>query len=96
MEETLRRHDVKVRLAPVIVHNRLGSAPAHVARLLVAPDTSTIRRRIDEHAETFRRAYPTRGRAVTRWLKAPAGPMAGILLVREAPARPTSRRVRTR
>ena len=96
VEETLRRHDVKARLAPEIVHDRLGQRPAHVARLLVAPDTSTIRRRIEDHAETFRRAYPTRGREVTRWLKAPAGPMAGILLVREARARPTSRRVRTR
>jgi transcriptional regulator with XRE-family HTH domain len=95
VEETLRRHDVKVRLAPVIVYERLGVRPTRVARLLIAPDTSTIRRRIEDHAETFRRAYPARGREVTRWLKGPAGPMAGILLLREAAARPARRRVRT-
>jgi transcriptional regulator with XRE-family HTH domain len=60
VEETLRRHDVKVRLAPHIAFDRLGERPAEVARLLVLPDTSTTRRRLQVHATTFGRAYPLR------------------------------------
>jgi hypothetical protein len=82
VEETLRRHDTKVRLAPHIAFERLGERPAHVARLLVLPDTSVTRRRLAGHEVTFRRAYPARGRSVTRWLAAPDGPLAGILLLR--------------
>ncbi len=82
VEDTLRRHDVKVRLAPHIVFDRLGERPSRVARLLVLPDTSTTRRRLAEHESTFRRAYPIRGRAVTRWLARPNGVLAGILLER--------------
>ena len=88
VEETLRRHDVKVRVAHGVVRDRVGVAPLVIARLLVVPDTSTIRRRIDEHAETFRRVYPSRGHAVNRWLRAPEGPMAGILFLREVRDRP--------
>ena len=84
VEETLRRHDVKVRLGPQIAFERLGERPLQVARLLVLPDTSTSRRRLAEHDTTFRQAYPTRGRAVWRWLAAPDGPLAGILLLRGA------------
>ena len=81
VEETLRRHDVKVRLAPAIVYERLGERPVAVGRLLVAPDASTTRRRIADHAETFIRAYPLRGRAVSQWLAHPRDAMAGVLLL---------------
>jgi transcriptional regulator with XRE-family HTH domain len=81
VEETLRRHDVKVRLGSWIVRNRVGETPSVVGRLLVAPDTSTVRRRIADHAETFARTYPTRGRDVRRWLADPRGPFAGLLLL---------------
>ncbi|HYO44219.1 MAG TPA: XRE family transcriptional regulator [Candidatus Limnocylindrales bacterium] len=92
VEETLRRHDVKVRLAPHIAFERLGERPAHVARLLVLPDTSVTRRRIAEHDATFRHAYPARGRSVSRWLAAPDGPLAGILLLRSQTGGPGRRR----
>ena len=85
VEETLRRHDVKVRLVPAVLHERIGERPALVARLLVLPESSTSRDRIAAHAETFARVYPLRGRPVRAWLRRPSGPMAGILLVREAP-----------
>jgi hypothetical protein len=81
VEETLRRHDVKSRLAPTIVYERLGERPAAVGRLLVTPDTSTTRRRIADHGGTFARAYPLRGRAVSRWLADPRDAMAGVLLL---------------
>lgn len=82
VEETLRRHDVKVRLAARVVADRLGVRPVAVARLLVLPATSTARRRIARHAETFASAYPARGRALAAWLRDPAGPIAGVLFER--------------
>jgi hypothetical protein len=81
VEETLRRHDTKTRLAPAVVFERLGERPARVGRLLVLPEASAARRRVDEHRATFGRAYPHRGRDVARWLAHPDGPMAGILFV---------------
>ena len=68
-------------LAPAIVFERLGERPVAVGRLLVAPDTSTTRRQIAEHGETLARAYPLRGRAVSRWLAHPRDAMAGVLLL---------------
>ncbi len=82
VEDTLRRHDVKARLAPHIVFERLGERPAQVGRLLVLPDTSTTRRRLAEHEVTFDRAYPARGRTVSRWLAHPEGALAGVMLIR--------------
>lgn len=79
VEETLRRHDAKARLAAKVVRDRLGVTPAVVARLLVLPDASTARRRLAEHAETFARAYPRRGRVVGAWLRSPRGPFSGLL-----------------
>jgi transcriptional regulator with XRE-family HTH domain len=81
VEETLRKHDAKVRLAPAILHERMGERPTRVARLLVLPDTSTTRRRLAVHDATFTAAYPTRGRPIARWLRRPDGAMAGVLLI---------------
>jgi len=97
VEETLRRHDVKVRLAPNLVFDRLGVRPSATARLLVLPATAAARRRIERHAGTFGATYPARGRDVVAWLRLPAGPLAGILF--EPPPGTTRtvlrRRVRT-
>lgn len=71
VEETLRRHDVKVRLAPGIVLARFGWRAASVARLLVLPETSTARRQVARHAALFHRAYPARNRAVRAFLRDP-------------------------
>jgi transcriptional regulator with XRE-family HTH domain len=96
VEETLRRHDVKVRLAPKVIRDRLGVQPAATARLLVLPSTSMARRRLAEHAATFALAYPARGRGVRSWLRDPVGPLAGILFepVPESARAALRRRVR--
>lgn len=91
VEETLRRHDVKTRLAPHIAFERVGQRPTTVARLLVVPDDATTRRRIEAHAETFARAYPMRGKAVLSWLRRPIGPMAGIMFLPPVRDRQSSR-----
>jgi transcriptional regulator with XRE-family HTH domain len=81
VEETLRRHDVKVRLAARVARDRVGWDAVDVDRLLAFPPSRTVRRHLDRVARVFGRAYPARGWAVRRWLRAPSGPLAGILFV---------------
>jgi hypothetical protein len=81
IEETLRRHDVKVRLAPSIARERFGWDVIAVARVLVLPDDRTIRRQVERHDAILRRAYPLRGIELNRWLQAPSGPASGLLFL---------------
>jgi transcriptional regulator with XRE-family HTH domain len=97
VEATLRRHDVKVRLAAGVVRERFGWQPARVARLLVLPDGSTPRRQVARHDAAMRSAYPLRGRALRLWLAGPTGSVAGLAYMSftntdRAGQRPTSRR----
>jgi hypothetical protein len=98
-EETLRRHDVKVRLAPRLCRDRFGAAPASVGRLLVLADSSANRSRVARLGPLLDGVYPARGRAVRAWLARPAGSLGGVLFLQSAPGggekiRP--RRVRVR
>lgn len=79
VEETLRRHDAKVRLAGRVARDRFGWDARSVSRFLAVRDTRTARRRIDRHDAVFSRAYPIRGWATRTWLHAPSG-AAGLLL----------------
>ena len=72
IEDTLRRHDAKTRLAAKIARGRFGWAASNVARLLVLPDERTPRRRIQVHETLFTRTYPLRGWALRRWLAGPS------------------------
>src|SRR5947207_14762800 len=81
IEETLRRHDLKVRLAPAIARERFGWDAAAVARILVLPDDRTIRRQVERHDAILRRAYPLRGIELKRWLEAPPGPVSGLMFL---------------
>jgi transcriptional regulator with XRE-family HTH domain len=95
VEETLRRHDAKTRLAGRIGAERFGWQPRNVARLLTFPDRSTARRRVERDAAVLDRAYPIRGRAVRDWIRAPTGaPSCLAFLAVEKPARAGPRRVR--
>jgi transcriptional regulator with XRE-family HTH domain len=80
-EEIIRKLDEKVRLAPKVAAERLGWGVQHVAWMLVLPRSSTVRRRLDRHAAIFERVFPTRGRELRGWLRAPLGPVAGVLFV---------------
>jgi transcriptional regulator with XRE-family HTH domain len=77
VEETLRRHDVKVRLAVRVARTRFEWEPAVVGRLLVLPDDRTPRRHVERHDVLFSRAYPMRGSALRRWLATPVGSPIG-------------------
>jgi transcriptional regulator with XRE-family HTH domain len=75
--------DRKARLAIDIARDR-GWDVRTVSRLLVLPDDRTARRRVEQHASTFRAALPARTVEVRRWLRAPAGRLAGILFLPDA------------
>jgi transcriptional regulator with XRE-family HTH domain len=96
IEETLRRHDAKTRLAPKIASDRFGWLANAVACLLVLPDERTPRRHVERHAQLFSGSYPMRGWELRRWLAAPGaetpagsrggptarrGPTGGILFL---------------
>jgi len=71
VEETLRVHDAKLRLAPRIAAERFGWHATATARLLVLPDLSTARRRVARHRAVLAGAYPLRGHVIRAWLLAP-------------------------
>jgi transcriptional regulator with XRE-family HTH domain len=62
--------DRKVRHASRVAADR-GWKARSVARLLVIAGGSTVWRRLDEHRATFEAAFPVRGHAVRRWIRAP-------------------------
>jgi len=82
--------DRKARLAVRIASDR-GWPAAAAGRLLVLPADRTARRRVDQHAEIFRAAFPARRSQVTSWLADPRGAaFSGLLFVsgaRQASAR---------
>ena len=86
--------DRKVRLAPELAKSR-GWRVRTVGRLLVLPEGTTARRRVDSHAATFDNAFPSRNVEVNRWLRAPSGLFSGLLFL--PPTRePGTRQVRRR
>jgi transcriptional regulator with XRE-family HTH domain len=62
--------DRKARLAPQIAEQR-GWTCRGVARFLVVRDGTTVRRRIAEHGDTFRAAFPTSTRGSLEWIREP-------------------------
>jgi hypothetical protein len=82
LEGTIRKLDEKARLVRErICEERLGWRPSIIGRVLVLPDTDTARRAVRRHAPVLEAAFPDRGPTVRGWLRAPAGPLSGILFV---------------
>jgi transcriptional regulator with XRE-family HTH domain len=79
----LQTLDRKVRLARGLAEER-GWHVTTVARLLVLPEASTARRRVEDHDATFRNAFPARNVEVNRWLRAPSGPLSGLIFLSSA------------
>lgn len=78
LEETLRRLDVKVRLAPEVCRKVFGFTPAAIGAALIFPDATTVRRVARRRESTLSVAVPARGRDIRRWLREPRGPMRGL------------------
>jgi transcriptional regulator with XRE-family HTH domain len=94
IEETLRRLDVKSRLAPGIVFDRFGWRPAATGTLLVILDVTTARRRVARFDEVLAAALPHRGRAVRQWLRRPDGRLRGLMFLSATNGRSTRPRNR--
>jgi hypothetical protein len=92
-EQTLRKHDEKVRLAPAIVREREGWVPRVVGRVLVLPDTRTSRRRLERARAALVSSYPLGQRDVRAWLRRPVESMGGVLLLPDTSERSTRRSV---
>lgn len=80
-EEVARRIDVKVRLAPMVAHERFGWGPLTVARLVVMAEERSNRRAVERHAAWFAMTFPDRNVKVRRWLKSPHGGLSGLLFL---------------
>ena len=94
MQAMLTGIDRKGRLAREIALER-GWKVTSVTRLLVLPDDRTARRRVEEHAATFRAALPARTVEVRGWLRRPEGTMHGVLFVSDVHQQRTRHRVGT-
>jgi transcriptional regulator with XRE-family HTH domain len=88
IEETLRRHDAKARLARGIAEERFSLPAQNVSRLLVLPDARTPRRHVERHTAMFAGSYPMRSWLLKRWLQDPSARMES--LPPRAEARPVS------
>jgi hypothetical protein len=91
VQATLAGLDRKARLAPRIATDR-GWHVASVSRLLVLPEGTTTRRRIQLVTATLAAAYPARNVEVNRWLRAPTTPLSGILFLPDVNERDIRRR----
>ena len=81
-QATVMPVDMKTRHARRFALER-GSKVESVSRLLVVADRSTNRRRVAMLEATFRSAFPDRGPAVRRFLRAPerGGSISGLLFL---------------
>ena len=77
VERTLRKLDEKRRLAGGVARDRFGWAALDASCVVVLPDVSTARRRVARHDALLGPALPSRGAAVTEWLR-PTGALAGL------------------
>lgn len=94
MQSMLAGLDRKGRLARDIARER-GWNVTSVSRLLVLPDDRTARRRVEDHAATFRTALPARTVEVRAWLSRPEGTKHGVMFVSDVHQAGTRQRVRT-
>jgi hypothetical protein len=78
IEETIRRLDVKARLAPKSCADRFGVRPRTVSRLLILPDDVTLRRVAARHEATLGAAFPDRARDIRAWLRRPDRAISGL------------------
>ena len=85
IEETLRKLDIKARLAPKVAFQTFGFRPRVVAAVLLFPEDRTARRVAERFAVTLDSAFPARAPEIRRWLKQPLGPLRGLWFLTNAP-----------
>jgi len=83
LEETLRRQDLKVRLAPKLAEEAFGWRPSSVATVLIFPADRTAQRVVERYRAALA-GYPARAREIRTWLRNPSGPLGGIWFLSDA------------
>ena len=91
VQELLSTLNRKVRVVPSGVAADLDWRPSSVGCLVVLPEETRARAAIARHEAVFAAALPSRNVEVRRWLRAPAGPITGILFLRYSSASSTRR-----
>ena len=81
VEATLRKLDEKTRLASLIAAEQLGWRAEVVSRVLVLSDTTTNRRHVRQQERVLSSALPASSAMIRAWLRAPTGPIAGIMFL---------------
>jgi hypothetical protein len=94
-QATLHGLDRKARLAPDLALAR-GWECRNLGRLLVVAESRTSRRRVATLAATYDTAVPDRNVEVRRWIRRPAGGLAGLLFLTNASPGSTKRASRAR
>ena len=89
-QATLHGLDRKARLAPDVALAR-GWECRNVGRLLVVAESRTSRRRVAALFATYDAALPDRNVDVRRWIRRPAGEVAGLLFLTTASPGSTKR-----
>jgi transcriptional regulator with XRE-family HTH domain len=85
--------DRKSRLAPQLAQER-GWTSRGVARFLVIRDSSTSRRRVAEHEQLFRSAFPIAGRESLEWIRNPTlRPISGLIFLPDSRAAGSTKRL---
>jgi transcriptional regulator with XRE-family HTH domain len=87
IEETLRKHGEKTRLASKVAVSQFAWRAAAVTRLLVLPSRPMARRRVARHEAVMEPAYPDRASALRQWFRLPAGSISGLIFIDESDAR---------
>jgi hypothetical protein len=77
VEGLLRPLHVKTRLAARIAREQFGWDARSVSVVVVFPETMSVRRAVERHANVILRALPARSRAIRSWLQSPAGSLRG-------------------
>jgi hypothetical protein len=78
LQDVLHRLDVKVRLGRQLATQLGWPEPSVVVGALAIAEARTARRILAQHATLFS-GFDIRGRAAAAWLRAPAGPVRGLL-----------------
>jgi hypothetical protein len=84
VQATLGSMDVKRRIAPLVARE-IGWQPTSAVPLLLVAASTTVRRRLSEHASLFS-SFDRRGRAAISWLRDPRGQVPkGALILTSGP-----------
>jgi transcriptional regulator with XRE-family HTH domain len=78
LQQLMGSVDRKIRLAATVAAS-LGWHPTAVNGLVVVAEGRTNRRRVADHRQLVRAAFPTDGREMRRWLREPSGPVRALM-----------------